>query len=285
MTYIKTCCNRVSRSLSLLIAVLWLCSACGGSDTNNDASLDGSEAVSTPVNGASQQGDPKQNLPVPNNQQTDHFRIILFGNSHVSGLGELIRELIITGTADAQVDIVSFGGGFLDDTFVNAAAQAKFEAVPWSHAIFQGQKYSQSGVMIYPTIAAEKWLDKAKSLSVTPILFPEHPQRGDTEEGQYVYDIHQGITKLQSSCLAPIPIVWERVLQLSPNASLYAADGNHAAYLGRFLTALVFYEVITGRSADLLPFLPSLAISESIQSLFGQVVSEVLSDKPACPTF
>lgn len=276
--------SKINGSIIMVILGL-LASACGQSGSETGGLADANEPVSPQPNLGEQQGVLEQNLPVPNNQQTDYFRVILYGNSHVSGLPSLIQLLINTGVPQVRVEVKNVGGGFLDESYYNDAYQARLTATPWTHAIFQGQKYSQSGTSIYPTTAAQKWLDKAKSLGITPILFPEHPQDGKLEEGEYVYQLHQGITSMQSSCLAPIPLVWERVIQLLPDVHLHAPDGNHASSLGNFLTALVFYEVITGRSADLLPYLSNIAISEQIQSIFGQVVSEVLADKPACPTF
>jgi hypothetical protein len=280
--------SRVNGSILLILLSLFcslFCSACGQSAAEVKVQVAPEASVVPGSNEGAQQGALDQNLAVPNNQQTDYFRIILYGNSHVAGLSSLIQQLISAGVPQALVEVTSFGGGFLDESYLNGAAQLRLSTTPWTHAIFQGQKYSQSGTTFYPTIDTEKWLDKAKSLGITPILFPEHAQRGRLSEGEYVYQLHQGIANRQSTCLAPIPVVWQRVLQLSPQIELHAQDGNHASYIGRLLTALVFYEVITGRSADLLPYQANLAISEQTQSLFGQVVSEVLEDKPACLAF
>jgi hypothetical protein len=76
---------------------------------------------------------------------------------------------------------------------------------------FPSPKYSQSGQVDYPTIAAQTWIKMAKSQNAMPILFPEHLQRGDAQEGQKVHDLHASMANTQSSCVAPVGLVWDRV--------------------------------------------------------------------------
>jgi hypothetical protein len=54
--------------------------------------------------------------------------------------------------------------------------------------------------------------------------------------------------------IAPVGLAWDRALALQLILILHADDGNHTALAGAFLTSLVFYEVITGMSVDLLPY-------------------------------
>jgi hypothetical protein len=103
-----------------------------------------------------------------------------------------------------------------------------------------------------------------------------------------VANLHVSIANIQSSCVAPVGLVWDRVISLMPDLGLHLADGNHASNTGKFLTALIFYETITGLSADLIPFLGNININISIdidmatQDLFGQIVSEVMAEYPPC---
>ncbi len=152
----------------------------------------------------------------------------------------------------------------------------------WTHVILQGQKYSQSGITVYPTLSAQIWIDKAKQHQITPILFPEHPQKGSTTEGKQVHDIHIGITTQQKSCIAPVGLTWNKVSQIEPLLNLHNNDGNHANLMGQLLTSYVFYEVITGESADLLPFIESIAVTESNQQILRQLASETIQANLPC---
>ena len=122
----------------------------------------------------------------------------------------------------------------------------------------------------------------AKSQNAIPILFPEHPQQGNSQEGQKVHDLHVSIANIQSSCVAPVGLVWDRVIKLRPNITLHQTDGNHASDTGTFLTALVFYETISGFSADLIPFINDIDIDRTTQALLGQITSEVIAENPPC---
>ena len=68
-----------------------------------------------------------------------------------------------------------------------------------------------------------------------------------------------------------------------PTIELHHADGNHASYAGKVLTAMTFYEIITGELADAIPYNPALQLDQQQQALFGQIVTQVLLEHPACP--
>ncbi|WP_394391842.1 hypothetical protein [Shewanella woodyi] len=227
-------------------------------------------------------GNPKSNLAIPDNRQSNHYRILLYGNSHTARQAGLIKRLISTSDPERLIDVENAGGGFLDDNLASAKQVAKLEDGSWTHVILQGQKYSQSGSTTYPTTAAQHWIEKTKVNGATPILFPEHPQRGNLDEGQRIHRLHTAISQQQKSCVAPIGLTWDKVLLTSPQLPLHHSDGNHASLTGSMLTALVFYEVITGNSADLLPYIPEIDVDEPIQQLLGQIASETLQSSPPC---
>jgi len=238
--------------------------------------LDASEKVSTVAQ-------TEENLAVPNNIETEVYRVLIYGNSHVSGLGSAIKELIEAQAPYKSVETVYGGFGFLDTLINNENATSKLLEGQWSHVIFQGQKYSQSGTTNYSTNATEQWIAMAKSVGATPILFPEHPQYNNPEEGKRVYELHVSISNRQMSCVAPVGLVWNRVQYTLPEITLHQFDGNHAEEKGTLLTAMIFYQVITGQSADLLEFDGSDILTSQQQSIFGQVISDTMAEYPDCP--
>ncbi len=177
---------------------------------------------------------------------------------------------------------MTVSGRFLDEIVAVDANVDKLKSDNWSHAIFQGQKYSQSGSTDYPTSATERLISNAKEHKITPILFPEHPQKGDPAEAKQVYDLHLAISQKQPSCIAPVGFVWNRVLEIMPSINLHSADGNHASYAGNVLTAMTFYQIITSELTDTMPFIPAIDLTQQEQALFAQVVTEVLELYPAC---
>ena len=152
----------------------------------------------------------------------------------------------------------------------------------WTHVILQGQKYSQSYSKLYPTDATVTWIQRAKSIGATPILFPEHPVYNNSYDAEYVHSIHVGIAAEQSSCVAPVGLTWNQVLSISPDLNVHQVDRNHATELGALLSSLVLYETISGEPADLLPFIDVLPADSATQALFGQVTSQTVVANLPC---
>lgn len=263
------------RTLLFFVAISTL--GCGGSsndDKNNSPNIQPQSNIVI-----------SDNLPIPNNTLVNSYKVLLVGNSHVSAnnLPYLIQVLIKYSKPNSQVLVELAGGAmFLDEKIDDGITLEKINSDAWSHIIFQAQKYSQSGTKVYSTKATEKWLSISKNINATPILFPEHPQRGNPAEAEYVHKIHLGIVNKQKSCIAPIGLGWNQLLAEFPDIELYASDGNHAGYIGSVFTALIFYQVITGELADSLPTIEELLIPEEVQEQLGRVASQILDQHQAC---
>ena len=255
-----------------LLIILFYLSACSGDTSTKSApiteNIETVEKIQT------------DNLAIPDNRFSNRYEVLMFGNSHTSGLDILIEILIRTGSPEAKINVVNANGGFLDN--ISQVRKDMLTNNPWSHIILQGQKYSQSGSSIYPTTSAEMWIDMAKKHEITPVLFPEHPQKGNLEEGTRVHRIHKGIAAIQKSCVAPVGLTWDKVILIEPQLVLHSPDGNHATYLGNLLTAYVFYEVITGKTADLLPFIEKIKVEEETQHFLKQLASETIESNQPC---
>ena len=85
------------------------------------------------------------------------------------------------------------------------------------------------------------------------------------------------------ACLAPVPQAWEASLAKWPETPLHMNDGNHANQAGAVLTAMLFYQVITGNLADQLPYIAELQLSATVQQRLAQQASASLQQYPACP--
>lgn len=265
---------RLTYSLFIILVTL---SACSGDSAEKDQAT-----KFTPINQGESSVTPTNNLAIPDNRFANKYQVLIFGNSHVSGLDNLIEMIFQAGNPDASISIVNAGGGFLDEKSSRQRRSDLLVSKSWTHIILQGQKYSQSGTTTYPTVSAQVWIDKAKSHNITPILFPEHPQKGDTKEGAKVHVIHKGIAALQKSCVAPVGLTWDKVIMTEPRLALHSSDGNHASLMGKLLTAFVFYETITGQAADLLPTISEVTVPESTQQLLKQLASETIQAHPPC---
>lgn len=259
---------------TIMFCSCFLLASCGG----------GNDDVVTPVKEVIT--DFPSGTEVPDNRYVDSYNILVFGNSHVRShnLSDLIRQLIVAGRPGVQVNVVvAAGGAFLDERLNNDEGLRLLQSKNWSHVILQGQKYSTSGLETYPVDATLLWIKASKAQQATPVLFPEHRQLSIFDEGIRVHQLHQSIVALESSCLAPVGLAWDRALRGNPTLELHERDGNHATLAGAFLTALVFYQSITGNNADMLPTMQSIAVPAALQQTLRQVTAATLQQHPACP--
>lgn len=254
----------------------------GCNSSSEDKPVSGTTSVNTTPNVAPAT-ETNENLPILDNSSKTEYSVLFMGNSHVTGLNSVVLKLLEKGTPLKTLgNLTTSSGGYLADRLADGRSLDILKNNSWTHIIFQAQKYSQSGIFDYPTDGAQAWIQLAKSQNATPILFPEHPQRNNSAEGRIVHDLHVSIAKQQSSCVAPVGLVWDRVLALRPRIELYATDGNHASHVGKFLTSLVFYEIISGQAADLLPYIENVQIDINTQDFMGQIVTEIIADNPPC---
>lgn len=264
------------RSIYSLVVLTFVLTACSSD------SIKKQENVPVQVEQEIDIGISTSNLAIPDNRFTNNYQVLMFGNSHISGLETLIQRLIKFSNPTAEVSVINAGGGFLDNNSSQQRRVELLEGYSWTHIILQGQKYSQSGAYDYPTAPTKTWISKAKLLNVTPILFPEHPQKGNAKEGKRIHELHMAISSKQKSCIAPVGLTWDNVIMTEPKLDLHHADGNHASLIGQLLTAFIFYEVITGQTADLLPYVETIDVDESTQQLLKQIASATIQSNTPC---
>lgn len=267
----------VMKRLFLLAAAVSL-SACNG----------GSEQASGPPP-AGDTADPgtfdryTESYPLVDNSNAGAYKVLLMGNSHAAGLYLVLADVLALGQVDKPVDVqLSSSGGFLADRLNDSVSHHDLEREPWTHVILQGQKYSTTGAFSYPTDAAEYWIRGSKQQGATPIMFPEHPRKGNTWEGQTLWDLHTGIAVRENTCVAPVGLVWDEVAFRAPSLALHQSDGNHASSTGALLTALVFYPIITGQPVESLPRLSSFGIDVATEQVMKEAVSSALFNYTPC---
>lgn len=211
----------------------------------------------------------------------ENYHLLFLGNSHSAAnqLPLLVATLIETGLADATAASERAPGfRFLGERLGDGVTEPLLNSQSWTHVVLQAQKYSTSGLYSYPTDGTEEWIRKVKAKGARPILFPEWPRRGNTEEGLRVHNLHLGISSREPACVAPIGLAWEESIDTNPSLLLHARDGNHSNLNGALLTAYVLYEVITGTAAGELPYISSIGVSADSQQKLRQVASDVVAD-------
>lgn len=222
-------------------------------------------------------------VPLVDNSNASAYKILLMGNSHAAGLAPVLAELLALGQPGKGIEVqMSPRRGFLYELVNDGISEQLLEGERWTHVILQGQRYSTSGVNQYPTHAAEYWIRGSKLQVATPIMFPEHPREGQDWEARALWQLHTAIASRENACVAPVGLVWDYLMFEIPSLELYLDDGNHASDTGLLLTAMVFYEVITGQSAMSLPELSTFGIDAATEQTMKLVVSTINNNYPPC---
>jgi hypothetical protein len=260
-----------------MLLVIFAMSGCGGGGgSGGGSSVTPPPVVTTTVNFDS-------DASLIDNSDAAAFNILLMGNSHSSAIQAVLQAVIAAGAAPRSVDVQHAPGfKFLSDRVDDGESAELLGSRAWTHVILQAQKYSTSGTVSYPTTAAEYWIRGVKSIDATPILFPEHPRRGNTWEGATLWDLHMGIADREPSCVAPVGLAWDEMTFVSPGLELHQADGNHASGQGAFLTSLVFYPIITGLPVEELPYVSDVGVSAEVQQSMRETVAKILFLYPPC---
>lgn len=186
----------------------------------------------------------------PVDPATAEYRLLFFGNSHTAFNdipGMVARMIGQDGSGERAYAERAPSFGFLDDAWKNPETARRIRERPWTHVILQAQKYSQSRQFEYSTKEAIEMAKFVQSCGGQVIFFPEWGQRGNLDEGQFVYQLHLTLAQEAGGRVAPVGPAWDLALSRSVSAPLHAPDGNHASMEGGFLTAAVLYAAITNR--------------------------------------
>jgi hypothetical protein len=244
---------------------LLLTIACGTNRNNSESPAAELTIVSGNVTG-----------DIDSNALPADYELLFIGNSHSSfnGLPNLVAILIEAGEQGTTANAgLAPGWNFLSDRLNDGVTQQALEARAWTHVFLQAQKYSSTGQYSYSTEAAEEWIRRVKTKNALPIMFPEWPRRGNTEEGQRVYELHRSIALEEPACVAPVGPVWDEFILRYPAIGLHATDGNHSNLKGALLSAYVFYQIISGNPASGISYIAQIDVSEQVQEKLKEVAS------------
>lgn len=260
------------KEFSHILAVTFLSLlACGGG-SNSPSEMIKDEDVSTLTY-----------LSLENTPAAD-IEVLFIGNSHSAafGLPQMVAQLVELGTDKSANGFREAGSKFLADRSFNGDTRLAIMSRPWTHVVLQAQKYSTSGQNSYPTEAAQQWIRIVKQQTAIPVLFPEHPRANNLNEGRRVHDLHVSIASLEPACVSPVGLAWDIAIAEYPELILHATDGNHANLKGAFLTAAVFYQVITDELAQDIPASNEINIAEAEQTILKQIATRAVLVNPPC---
>jgi hypothetical protein len=253
--------------------LLWL-SGCGGGAPNKDNGLEAQSPPSVPD--ASTAATTKASVSV-----------LMLGNSHTlaNQLPQQLEALLRAGSPGKSVAVVVAPGSmFLDERLADRQSMDLLRSREWTAVVLQAQKYSSSGLYSYSTAEAQALVREARAVKALPVLFPEWPRLG-VPETQTIYALHVSIASQQAACVTPIGQAWDLAQARLPTLSLHASDGNHSNAAGAYLSALMLYASISGKSPLGLPALEN-GVEPGLQAQLVKLAAETaqaVSPRQHCP--
>ena len=227
------------------------------------------------------------------------LRVLFVGNSLTAGnsMPELVRELAAADEGANPIFAVQYaaGGWTLRRASEDDGLAALISEVRWDAVVLQ----ENSRVASYPPgLSSDMYpfarrLDRAIALAGSrTVLFMTWGFRdgapleghGETFEAMQ-RRIAAGYLNLGAelgAVTAPVGLAWLEALRRRPGLDLWAEDGTHPSLSGSYLTAAVFYAVLSGRDPRTSAFAAGLTVGEArfLRSVAAYVAAQYLQRAP-----
>lgn len=93
-----------------------------------------------------------------------------------------------------------------------------------------------------------KFGDLINSKGAKPYVYMTWSRQWDPYMQEEISKKYELLAKEINAVIVPVGPAWQRALELRPDLPLYFDDGSHPSTLGTYLSACVFYAVLTGNS-------------------------------------
>ena len=185
------------------------------------------------------------------------LNILFIGNSHtyLHYMPQMLVGLMKAGDRgfDPAVDQIVGEGASLAWHWNNEPTLRKMCSRKWNFIVLQ----DRSGGPLEDLDSFEKHarlLDaEIKKLGADTIYYLTWANRDRPASQRRLTDAYRRMAQELDGILAPVGITWENAKNIDPGLVLHHKDGRHANPAGAYLTACVFYSVLSGTSPEGLP--------------------------------
>ena len=166
---------------------------------------------------------------------------LFIGNSHTHShdLANRVLSLLKFHYPQEKCAVQTVSVGFIDEAARDPAVNKKLRDHQWTGVILQAQPISSSGRFNHSTAEGIDLAKRAKTTGAATFFFSEWGLQNVADSTARTDRIYRQMSEASGALHIPVGLVWEKVLQDSPNLPLYDFDGNHQSALGADLTALV----------------------------------------------
>ena len=175
--------------------------------------------------------------------------ILFVGDSYTedNDLPTLVQQLFAAtgaGTVTLGRDLV--GGSTLEDHY-NGAAPGLISSASWDYVVLQEQSLRAIEDRPAMWLYARLLNGDIKKSGARTVFFMTWPRSYWQDTQSSIINAYQGIARELGADVAAAGIAWEIIGVTRPDISLYQSDGSDPSAQGSFLTACVFYGLLTGQ--------------------------------------
>jgi hypothetical protein len=272
--------NRRTGFLLGLLAILILLWCICAEPNRSELSTTNSNVMAPEPNGAQ-----VENPPDLLDLNEANKRYLFIGNSHTHShdLPNRVLSLLKFHYPLEKCVVQTFSVGFIDEAARDPAVDKTLATRHWTGVILQAQAISSSGRFNHSTAEGIDLAKRAKETGAETYFFSEWGLQNVADSTARTDRIYRGMAETSGALLIPVGLVWEKVLQDSPDLALYDFDGNHQSALGADLTALVIAcSLCDTEPARFKSYVPETA-SQKQWSMFCESYQSLLENKSAMP--
>jgi len=194
--------------------------------------------------------------------------IMFVGNSYtfVNDLPLMLRAIAADAQAPEDIETAEavHGGARLIDTWADGKAQALLASQRWNYVVLQEQSLMamQPGDQAAANAGFTAWGKAASAAGAVPVVYETWARQpgaadysGAAMQGQIDYVLGAAGASIGAT-MVPAGDAWMRCESQPAAPLLYAADGSHPSLAGTYLTAMLFYRILTGHSPAESRFVP-----------------------------
>jgi len=205
--------------------------------------------------------------------------VLFIGNSltFYNNMPDMVNELTSAapGVRPVAASMLARPALRLEDHWKHELTLQVMKKVPWTHVVLQ----EGSGMMLNAADRTERYARlfdaEIRKIGARTVVFqPWHSKEQGGGE-QWLLEAYGKLAQRLGAVLAPVGRAWQ-IARQQGRAQLFDADQHHPAPVGSYLTACVFYSLVTGQRAPaaMRPGLSSASVADA-RAAAWQAVTEL----------
>ncbi|GAB3655584.1 hypothetical protein GCM10028791_26870 [Echinicola sediminis] len=186
-------------------------------------------------------------------QEADTLKVLFVGNSYTYfwNLPQMVSALGADQGLIIETKKSTLGGATLKQHWEGDRGLKTKQVITdgaWDVVVLQNHSKSTVDTPEEFKDYGEKFIDLVESTGAQPLLYMTWARAYNPLMQETISAGYRDLAKAAEVNFAPVGEVWEKARELRPDLNLFDPDGSHPSSLGTYLTACVFYKILTGNT-------------------------------------